>query len=386
MRLFIEDMNDEFLKELILLLQPNSLVGDNANGQQLFFCVQKNKNANYYARVLKMLFTDPKVKGNIFDKQFAQLKKIKIVVDLILSSSQCKKLKLQISSFKEKLENMLTIFKLVNLIFLQSNRMWFYKFKGYTSINPKKNLILAQDSALSYYGKKLARLLIYIPNIAEEKVYITWQLQQLYRLVNTMLVSYNEDLLLLKQDLNKIKILLQNRPFIKELIQNLADEPATQDLVCSGHGVWYQENGAILPFTLNNRITFYSPFRCGLSNRLGILIESGRYEPKKVVIDSKGKVLSYKIHQQLFSTFDYSSSSQELIPNFSFMGSSRDDLCPKVICIQTGEVVFDLKKQNEKSILLSEILNLFPQSQIHWAACTSYNKSEDDYFYSKIYY
>ncbi|MCA0404485.1 MAG: hypothetical protein LCH30_11985, partial [Proteobacteria bacterium] len=92
-------MNDEFLKELILLLQPNSLVGDNANGQQLFFCVQKNKNANYYARVLKMLFTDPKVKGNIFDKQFAQLKKIKIVVDLILSSSQCKKLTLQISSF-----------------------------------------------------------------------------------------------------------------------------------------------------------------------------------------------------------------------------------------------------------------------------------------------
>lgn len=119
-------------------------------------------------------------------------------------------------------------------------------YQPYQAANIRKHIFLEQDKPIDYYAWAIHELFIREspePTILQES--FIWQLIQTYRIINTVLVSCDESINPIRANLTLLKTKLEAEHYLKQLLTLIDNGQIPTDLVCSGHGVWFQKDGEI---------------------------------------------------------------------------------------------------------------------------------------------
>lgn len=264
-----------------------------------------------------------------------------------------------------------------------------YKIQSYTLINTCSHVTLEQDADLRDYIFAVRELLMSEPPVRLQE-YLDWQVIETYRIVNTTLASVkiaDLDLTLVRA----FKEQLENVPFLKNLLQKIADGEITPGLVCSGHGVWNSEFGHVDLRSHDTKVVFYSALGASLTESLAVDIENDQFDARDVVVLKKDKAEEegeveedkpvsdpkiIKSYPQFFSP----STAVTRIPNYMLVQCKKKLPVPRVIEPDTGRVLMNLENPARKNyFLLSDVLKKFhgQKREVAWAGCTGiYDETE----------
>ena len=259
-----------------------------------------------------------------------------------------------------------------------------YKIQSYRLINTQSHVKLQQDAALEHYAFVVHDLLISEPPLRLQE-YLDWQVLETYRIVNTSLTS------VLMKDLDltlvqNFKERLENVPFLKSLLQQIADGKITPGLVCSGHGVWHSKFGHLDLTSHDSKVVFYSAPGASLSERLAVDIENDRFDGRDVAVfktdraEEEGEVEEEKPVSDLkviqsYPKFFSARTAVTKIPDYMLVQCDTKLPVPRVIEPLTGRVLMNLANPDRRNyFLLSEVLHKFhgQDREVAWAGCTGY--------------
>ncbi len=174
-----------------------------------------------------------------------------------------------------------------------------------------------------------------------------WQLIETYRIINTVLVSCAESINPIRSSLALLKTKLEAEPYLKELLTQIDNGQLQTDLVCSGHGVWYQKDGEIdlSHFPPTTTVYLYSGLGASLSDEVGTKIENAALEPNELVLQKKS---TREIVAPSAPTLFSSSSQHSKIPNFCLINDKENLPLARVIEPLTGRTVYSVEDAPKK--------------------------------------
>ena len=264
-----------------------------------------------------------------------------------------------------------------------------YKIQPYRLVDEHSHVILRQDVDLENYIFAVHALLISEPPDPLQK-YLDWQALETYRIVNTSLTSVvikHLDLTLLQS----FKERLENVPFLKSLLQQIADGKLSPGLVCSGHGIWDSDFGHVQLTAHDTRVVLYSGPGGSISGGLAEDIENDRFDSADVAVMKKGRaeeegeVTEEQPVQDPKVTSSYPQFFSALtpvteVPDYMLVRCRTKLPVPRVIEPLTGRVLMGLDEPDRRNyLLLSDVLAKFrgQNRKVSWAGCTGvYGETE----------
>lgn len=260
---------------------------------------------------------------------------------------------------------------------LRTHRRVIYQFPQ--TIDISKHIILEQDKHIDYYTWSIHELFMREPtdpSILEE--YAAWQIIETYRIINTALVSCSESIDPIRTKLAALKVRIEAEPYLKTMIDLIDSGQLRSDLVCSGHGVWYKEDGEIdlSQYSSTTSIVLYSGLGASLSNRVGVKIENGALKPNELALEEKS---TQKIVSSSTPMFFSAVSQFSKIPNFCLVSDRENLPLARVIEPLTGRTVYSMADAPEKKnyFSLGNVLEKYQGRVVHWAACTGQRERGD---------
>lgn len=251
-----------------------------------------------------------------------------------------------------------------------SKSIWYCNYK---KIDLNSHIRLEHDRDASYYAARVAELFISIPRHVTNTPFLNWQIRESYRLVNYALASSSPSILPLRGKLAALQARLEENDYLSTLLSRIDSGEIAADLVCSGHGVWFIEDGEIDLSNTNKDVAVYSGLGGALDDQLGVDIENEQYAPEKVVV--KHGNLVTKEENKGFPVL-FGNKALQKVPNFRLVDCSKAPH-PRVIEPETGRVLFNLPVQGKRKFFsLLDVLRYFPERKVHWAGCTGM-KSKD---------
>lgn len=261
------------------------------------------------------------------------------------------------------------------------NKKDFYWASPYETINLNELLHIEQDGSFQYYFNQASKLLILLPPPPKFELYLIWQELQCYRLLNTIIASNSDSLNAVRNQMTYIRTELEQSPYISNLLNKIDSGDIITELVCSGHGGWFQSDGDIdLNITpAAQDVIFYSGPGAKLSDSIGADVENLQFKPEQVRVE---KISDYHYEVLEEQPVSFSGKKGRYIPNLTLAGHGTN-LYPRVLEPLTGRVLLDCNYTQTAELRLSTILEKFPNKKIHWAACTvemdSYGRQIGEY-------
>lgn len=226
------------------------------------------------------------------------------------------------------------------------------------------DVVVEQDALIKEYYRNFLQLFVnpvYIPNQDLDK-YVAWQVLQCYRILNAAIVAKD---LKLAPELGFLLCELKDRVETNDYVQLcLAQNSVTPlDVTCSGHGYCLAQDD-LVTIQDETKVLLYSDLGFSIDNATGNAIENSNFNNELIVIRDNRNQRLFAPTRKFPVQYDKQTSLCAL-PNLRLIAGVS--LAARIIEARTGRVLWE---NHDGEISLREIMQLFPNRRIHWAACS----------------
>lgn len=220
-----------------------------------------------------------------------------------------------------------------------------------------------QDGSRHHYIDLLESLLLKTVPPTHLETVTGWQCLETYRVINAAISSSHNSLEPYLANLIEIRKKLEALTPISQLLKNINEGRIKTDIICAGHGSWVNKYELVQFNGSEAKVLLYSGVGAAISDELGILIENQMMDRTQVAVKNANKNVRLLLPATIAYPQPYDRNSEGFLPNYDLICDRDGKL--RIIETMTGRILYESKKR----ITLNEIMTLYPNRIIHWAAC-----------------